>query len=128
MQSSGLTLKPQKCRFAYDELLFLANVIGKSGVHLDPQKAAAIAKFPQPIDKETVRRFVGMCSYNRRCAKDFSGITDPLSHLTKRDVEFKFETPQADGFRENKRHMQSPPILAHFDEDGDTKIPLTSAA
>ncbi|KAK8771367.1 hypothetical protein V5799_025390 [Amblyomma americanum] len=89
IESSGLTLKPEKCRFAYDELLFLGHIISKSGVHPDPQKTAAIAEFPQPIDKKAVRRFLGMCAYYRRFVKDFSRIAEPLTQLTKCDLEFK---------------------------------------
>ncbi|XP_072143827.1 retrovirus-related Pol polyprotein from transposon 412 isoform X2 [Dermacentor andersoni] len=122
IRSSGLTLKPEKCRFAYEELLFLGHVISKSGVRPDPQKTAAIAKFPQPIDKKAVRRFLGMCAYYRRFVKNFSRIAEPLTQLTKCDVEFKWETPQADAFQELKRRMQSPPVLARFDEHADTEI------
>ncbi|XP_065285005.1 uncharacterized protein [Dermacentor albipictus] len=74
----------------------IRHVISKSGVRLDQQKTAAIAKFPQHIDKKAVRRFLGMCAYYRRFVKDFSRIEEPLTHLTKCDVEFKWETLQAD--------------------------------
>ncbi|MBS2634167.1 RNA-directed DNA polymerase, partial [Salmonella enterica subsp. enterica serovar 1,4,[5],12:i:-] len=36
IKTSGLTLKPEKCRFAYEELLFLGHVISKDGVRPDP--------------------------------------------------------------------------------------------
>lgn len=122
IKASGLTLKPEKCRFAYEELLFLGHVISKSGVLPDPQKTAAIADFPAPTDKKAVRRFLGLCAYYRRFVKNFSRIAEPLTYLTKADVDFKWETPQVEAFQELKRRLQTPPILAHFDEEADTEI------
>ena len=122
IKTSGLTLKPEKCRFAYDELLFLGHVINKSGVRPDPQKTAAISNFPPPADKKAVRRFLGVCTYYRRFVKNFSRTAEPLTYLTKADVEFKWETPQIEAFEELKRRLQSPPILAHFDENADTEV------
>lgn len=122
IKTSGLTLKPEKCRFAYEELLFLGHVISKSGVRPDPRKTAAIADFPPPTDKKAVRRFLGLCAYYRRFVKNFARIADPLTNLTKADVEFKWETPQEHAFQELKHRLQTPPLLAHFDEFAETEI------
>lgn len=43
-------------------------------------------------------------------------------HLTKADVEFKWETPQVEAFQELKRHLETPSIHAYFYEEADTKI------
>ncbi|XP_070392646.1 uncharacterized protein [Dermacentor albipictus] len=120
MKSSGLILKPEKWRFAYDEPMFLGHLISKCGVHADSHKTTA--KFPQPVDEKTVRRILGMCAHYRRFVKDFSRIAEPLTYLNKCDVVFKWETQQADAFQELQRRMQSPPVLAHFDEGADTEI------
>lgn len=60
IKSSGLTMMPEKCRFAYDELLFVGHVISKSGVRPEPQNTPSIANFPQPTDKKGVCRFLGV--------------------------------------------------------------------
>lgn len=65
MKSSALTLKPEKCRFAYEEHVFLSHVTSKSGVLPDSQKAAAVANIPLPIYKKAVRRLLGLCAYYR---------------------------------------------------------------
>uniref|UniRef100_A0A224Z105 RNA-directed DNA polymerase n=1 Tax=Rhipicephalus zambeziensis TaxID=60191 RepID=A0A224Z105_9ACAR len=122
IKTSGLTLKPEKCRFAYEELLFLGHVISKSGVRPDPQKTTAIATFPPPADKKAVRRFLGLCAYYRRFVKNFARIAEPLTNLTRADVEFKWQTPQEEAFQELKRRLQTPPLLAHFDEHAETEV------
>ncbi|KAK8778592.1 hypothetical protein V5799_020067 [Amblyomma americanum] len=62
------------------------------------------------------------CAYYRRFVKNFSRIAEPLIQLTKADVPFKWEAPQAEAFKELQRRLQSPPILAHFDEKADTEV------
>lgn len=122
IKSSGLTLKSEKCRFAYEELLFLGHVVNRDGVRPDPQKTAAIANFPPPADKKAVQRFLGLCAYYRRFVRNFSQIAEPLTRLTKSNVNYEWQKPQEHSFRELQRRLQSPPLLGHFDEDADTEV------
>lgn len=122
IKSSGLTLKSEKCRFAYEELKFLGHVVNSEGVLPDPEKTAAVAKFPQPTDKKAVRRFLGLCAYYRRFVEGFSCIAEPLTRLTKDAVHFTWGQEQEAAFRELQRRLQCPPVLAHFDETADTEI------
>lgn len=122
IKSSGLTLKTEKCHFAYEELKVLGHIVSGSGVHPDPQKTAAIARFPQPADKKAVRRFLGICAYYRRFVKGFSQLAEPLMRLTHDDVPFTWESEQADAFRELQQRLQSPPLLAHYDENAETAV------
>lgn len=122
IKSSGLTLKAEKCRFAYEELKFLGHVISSEGVRPDPQKTAAVANFPQPRDKKSVRRFLGLCAYYRRFVQGFSKIAEPLTRLTKDDAPFEWKDDQERAFRELQQRLQSSPVLAHFDAHADTEI------
>lgn len=57
---TGLSLKPEKCRFGYHELKFLEHVISAVGVRPDPEKTPAITNFPRLKDKKQVRSFLGI--------------------------------------------------------------------
>lgn len=120
--SSGLTLKNEKCHFAYTELKFLGHVVSHAGVLPDPEKTTAIANFPPPKDQKAVRRFLGLCAYYRRYVKDFARLAEPLTRLTKTDTPFTWDAPQEQAFKELQRRLQTPPILAHFDENADTEL------
>lgn len=122
IKASGLTLKPEKCRFAYEQLKFLGHVVSSAGVLPDPEKTAAVRDFPQPREKKSLRSFLGLCAYYRRFVKDFSRVSEPLTRLTKEDSSFVWEAPQEEAFRELKRRLQAPPILAHFDDNAPTEI------
>lgn len=62
IRSAAHTLKPEKCHFGYEELLFLGHVVSQAGVRPDPAKLDAVSKFRTPTDKKSIRRFLGLCS------------------------------------------------------------------
>lgn len=122
IRTSGLTLKPEKCRFAYEELKFLGHVVNGAGVLPDPAKTSAIANFPRPKDKKGVRRFLGLCAYYRRFVANFARIAEPLTRLTKDSTPFSWENAQEKAFCELQQRLLNPPVLAHFDENAETEM------
>ena len=40
MQSAGVTLNPDKCKFSKDQLKFLGHIINKDGVRADPEDSS----------------------------------------------------------------------------------------
>ena len=67
---------------------YLGHIVSCQGVSVDPKKAAAIQKFPRPVDLKSLRSFVGLASYYRRFVPGFSRIAGPLYALTKKDTPF----------------------------------------
>lgn len=122
IRAADLTIKPEKCQFGFDELRFLGHVISAEGVRPDPEKTEAVARFPTPTDKKSVRRFLGLCAYYRRFVENFSKIAEPLTILTREDVPFMWNSEQQDAFDELRKRLQASPILAHFDETADTEV------
>ncbi|XP_077553254.1 uncharacterized protein LOC144168039 [Haemaphysalis longicornis] len=105
-QRPGLSLKPEKCHFAFQQLKFLGHVVSPEGVSTDPAKTAAVSAFPKPADKRTVRRFLGHCAYYRRFEANFSKIAEPLTRLTNDDVPFVWGPEQTNAFDELKARLQ----------------------
>ena len=63
IQRAGLTLKKGKCQFSKNRITFLGEIIGRSGVHPNPDKVSAIKKIGTPENVSDIRRFLGM--YNQ---------------------------------------------------------------
>lgn len=122
IRSAGLSLKPEKCHFGFQQLKFLGHVVNSEGVSPDPDKTAAVSAFPTPTDKRAVRRFLGLCAYYRRFVANFSKIAEPLTRLTKDDVPFVWGPEQTKAFDELKMRLQTTPVLGHFDEHADTEL------
>ncbi|GBN63772.1 Retrovirus-related Pol polyprotein from transposon 297 [Araneus ventricosus] len=73
IQEAGLTLNSNKCSFGKKKLTILGHLVDEHGIYPDPQKTAAITKFPVPENVSDVRSFLGLCSYYRR---PFTVVTD----------------------------------------------------
>lgn len=99
--------------WAYEQL-FLGHTIHKSGVRSKPQK-------PWPADKKAVQQIPWPVCLLQAFCQIFHTLPSHWPHLTKSDIDFKGETQQVKAFQELKWRLQTPLVLAHFDEDADTE-------
>ena len=63
LKQAGLKLKPSKCEFSRQELMYLGYVVSKDGIQTDPKEVEAIHKWPIPTNMTEVRSFLGFTNY-----------------------------------------------------------------
>ena len=119
---AGLRLKPSKCNFAMQEVLYLGHVISEAGIRVNPDKVKAVVEFKTPKTVTDVRSFLSLCSYYRKFIKFFSKIALPLNQLLQKNAKFVWTPDCEKAFREFKKRLISAPILAHFDPDCPLEI------
>ena len=70
---------------------------------------------PAPRNPKEVKQFLGLVGYYRKFVPRFADISRVLTHLTKKDVEFKW-TPECENcFQILKEFLQQAPILQYPD-------------
>ena len=70
---------------------------------------------PAPRNPKEAKRFFGRVGYYRKFVPRFADISRVLTHLTKKDVEFKL-TPECENcFQILKEFLQQAPILQYPD-------------
>nr|KYP31501.1 Retrotransposable element Tf2 [Cajanus cajan] len=108
----------EKCTFCKDQVNFLGFIVGKEGVHVDPEKIKVIQDWPTPKSVGDIRSFHGLASFYRRFVKDFSTLASPLNELVKKDVPFFWGEDQEKAFKILKEKLTNAPILAlpNFDQ------------
>ena len=80
-----------------------------------PEKLESIAKMPAPKNPKEVKQFLGLVGFYRKFVPRFPDISRVLTHLTKKDVEFKW-TPECEKcFQILKEFLQQAPILKYPD-------------
>ena len=87
--SNNLTLNPEKIQFKWSQVSFYGHCWSKHGISLDLKKIAALNHMEFPLDKETMRYFLGMINYLNRYSALRAHITTPLSALTHQAVDYK---------------------------------------
>ena len=74
-------------------------------------KLKAFRDWSTPQDVKEVRPFLGFANYYGHFIKDFAAIADPLTSLTKKDVEWQWGPYQRCAFQQLKESLCAAPIL-----------------
>ena len=61
-RSANLKINPTKSEFFQTRVPFLDHIISKNGLEADPDKIAAVKKFPIHTTPTEVKSFLGLCS------------------------------------------------------------------
>ena len=114
-KAAGLKLNLEKCCFFKKHIQYLGHLISAEGIQPLPEKLESIAKMPAPKNPKEVKQFFGLVGYYRKFVPRFADISRVLTHLTKKDVEFKW-TPECENcFQILKEFLQQAPILKYPD-------------
>ena len=115
LKAAGLKLKLEKCCFFKKHIQYLGHLISADGIQPLPEKLQSMAKMPAPRNPKEVKQFLGLVGYYRKFVPRFGDITQVLTHLTKKDVEFKWTPECKNCFQILKEFLQQAPILQYPD-------------
>jgi len=109
---ANLRLKPQKCKFAQQEVEYLGHTLTSEGVRPNDSKTRAVKEFPRPTTVKEVKSFLGLVNYYRRHLKNLAIIARPLTALTRKGlVKLDWTTECEEAFQEVKRMLCTAPML-----------------
>ena len=95
-KSYNLELNFDKVTVRTQQVLYVGHIISAEGLKPDPEKARAMKEMPHPTTKEDVRWFLSsMAKFLPMLAE----VETPLRELTKKDVLFHWDAPQAEAFQ-----------------------------
>ena len=115
LKAAGFKLKLEKCCFFKKHIQYLRHLISAEGIQPLPEKLESIAKMPAPKNPKEVKQFLGLVGYYRIFIPRFTDISRVLTHLMKKNVEFKW-TPECEScFQILKDFLQQAPILKYPD-------------
>ncbi|GFS55753.1 retrovirus-related Pol polyprotein from transposon 17.6 [Trichonephila inaurata madagascariensis] len=114
LKVAGLKVKPSKCRFAQEEVLFLGHTVGSGSRSPSDMKIKAIKDFPPPTTKTQVRSFLGIVGYYAHYIPNYSEIASPLTDALKGKIKresITWDERCEKAFAELKDKLVSKPIL-----------------
>ncbi|GJS94276.1 reverse transcriptase domain-containing protein [Tanacetum coccineum] len=116
-EDTNLCLNWEKSHFMVKEGIVLGHKISKKGIEVDKAKIDVIAKLPHPTTVKGVWSFLGHASFYRPFIKDFSIISQPMTHLLEKDTPFIFSDECIQAFQTLKKKLTEAPILIAPDWD-----------
>ena len=125
--SNNLTLNAEKIQFKQSQVSFYGHCWLKQGISLDPKKIEALNHMEFPLEKETIRSFLGMVNYlNRYCAHS-AHLTAPFSAFTHQAVDYKPSEVHFENFNRLKVEVSNMRTLPYFDVNVETTLQMDAS-
>ena len=112
-----LYAKLSKYSFWQKSIGFLGHIVSYQGVSVDPEKIREIKDWPRPRSATEVRSFLGLEGYYRKFVKGFTGLAQPMTQLTGKDVKFTWSEECERCFSTLKDMLTSAPIPVLLEAD-----------
>ena len=84
---------------------------------MDKEKIRTIEEWKEPTTVKGIQSFLEFANVYRRFIKDYSKITAPLTRLTRKETQWKWDDKAQEAFEAIKQAMTTEPILRHFEPD-----------
>ena len=115
LEEAELFCNGAKCLFAVQRVKFLGHIVTGETVAPDPEKLAAITKWPVPTSVREVRRFLGFTNYFRRFIQNYSMMSRPLELLTGKYAKFVWSADHQEAFEKLRAALLEAPVLGVAD-------------
>ena len=119
---SHLKLNFEKVRVRKQQVRYVGHIISEEGLKPDPEKVRAMKDMPPPEMKEDVCRFLGSIQYLAKFIPMLAEVETTLRDLTRKDILFYLDKPQAAAFHKLKDMCCEAPVLAYYDVREDVTI------
>jgi len=118
MEAKNVRLKPSKCRFGFEEAVFLGYKFNQHGFTMTDERKQGILNIPSPSTVKQLRGFIGMVNFMRDFIPDLSKIIEPLTDLTKKSKMFEWTERAEEAFQIVKNAVANVSTLFHIQDDG----------
>lgn len=122
VEKAGITLNVEKCELSKNKVAFLGHIISASGISPDPSKTEAITEMMEPTNVSELRSFLGMVNQMGKFIPQLAEKDKALRELLSKKNSWIWGADQEIAFRELKKALISPPVLAMYDPNRDTKV------
>ena len=121
-RKGGITLSPNKFKFAEKEVQYVGYILGRDGIKADPAKLRAIIEYPKPTNIAELRSFDGMINHIGNFSTELTEARGVLRELrTKRNV-FSWNKEHDKAFEAVKECLARLTVLTQFDPKLPTRL------
>ena len=117
LHKAGLYAKAEKCEFHSKLVEYLGYILSPSGLTMSNDKIKIIQDWPESKKVKDIQSFLDFANFYHQFIFNYSDIVIPLTHLTQKDIPWKFDSSCQDAFNSLKKAFTSTPILTHWIPD-----------
>ena len=124
---NNLTLNSEKIQFKQSQVSFSGHCWLKQGISPYQKKIEALNHMEFPLDKETMRSFLGIINYLNRYSAPSAHLTAPLSVLTYQAMDYKPGKVHYENFNRLKMEVFNMRALPYFDVNAETTLQMDAS-
>ncbi|XP_013196514.1 uncharacterized protein K02A2.6-like [Amyelois transitella] len=113
-RDAGIKFNKEKCEFCVQTVTYLGHTFSSKGMQIDESKLKAIRDMPNPQDRSSLERFLGMVNYLSKFIPHYSEIAAPLRILLKKDSVWNWDEVHEATVRRLKESVCAAPVLALY--------------
>ena len=125
--SNNLTLNVERIQLKQSQVSFYGHCWLKQGISPDPKKTEALNHMEFPLDKKTMRSFLGMVNYLNRYSAFSAHLAAPLSALTHQAMDYKPGKEHYENFNRLKMEVSNMRALPYFDVNAETILQMDAS-
>ena len=114
---ASLYAKAEKCKFHSKSVEYLGYILSSSSLTMSDNKIKIIQDWPEPKKVKDIQFFLDFANFYHRFIFNYLDIVILLTHLTQKDIPWKFNSFCQDAFNSLKKAFISIPILTHWIPD-----------
>lgn len=114
LDSYGLRLQLNKCKFMQRSVTYMGCIISTEGISPTEEKVEAIKEAPRSDNSTQLRAFLGMINYHGKFICILSSILQPLNQLLQKDQEFWWSRQCEEASNKAKESLSSSHVLVHY--------------
>ena len=115
VELSGCTISGGKSRFCQSTTVVVGYLCGTNGRSPAEAKVLKILEWTICYTVSQVKGFLGTVGFYRQWIKHYAWIAEPLTNLTRKNVEFVWAKDQQEAMEILKSHLLKKPILVSID-------------
>jgi len=117
LYKTDLYAKVEKYKFHSELVQYLGYILFSSGFTMSDDKVKIIQDWLEPKKVKDIQSFLGFANFYHWFIFNYSDIVILLTHLTWKNIPWKFNSSCHDTFNSLKKAFTSTPILTHWIPD-----------
>jgi len=117
LHKAGLYAKAEKYEFHSELVEYLGYILSPSGLTISDDKIKIIQDWLKPKKVKNIQSFLGFANFYCWFIFNYLDIVIPLTHLTWKNIPWKFDSFCRDAFNSLKKAFISVSILTHWIPD-----------
>ena len=115
LQTRGIKVRLDKCRFLQQSVEYLGLKIDATGLHPTPNKIQVIVDAPEPSNLSELKSYLRLLNYYGRFLSNLSTMVQPLNQLLCKGQRWSWSSECAKAFQDTKQALVDSPAFVHYD-------------